>query len=134
VVGVHVGDDDAAHRPAFERPGQGLLPGRDQRRRGDAGVHHRPAVAVPQRPDVDVVEKERQAQAHAEDPRRDPAGLAGLKLRLVGEGIGQVRAEFLCRFRRERTVHRARLHSKPSMRPNGARVKAVRCVELDEKA
>ena len=88
VVGVHVGDKDAAQGALVMSVCKQLAPGRQCGVGADAGVHHRPATFFLNAPDVDVVEDERQRHSHPDHARRDlnrPAH-AGRCLKRVDEG------------------------------------------------
>ena len=76
MVGVVVGDQQAGHRPASQRPV-------DQRRpqRGGPGGHHagidqHPARRIFQRIDIHMVQRHRQRQAHPQDAGGDFHGFA----------------------------------------------------------
>ena len=65
-----------------------ILPALAARLVGEPGIDQRPAV-VGEQPEVDVVERERQREADAEQPRRQLAGLAvdGKPDWLVGQRV-----------------------------------------------
>jgi len=62
-----VGDDHPAHRFAFQRAGQQALPQRHRAFGVKTGINQRPAIAVVQRKDIDMIKRHRQRQAQPED-------------------------------------------------------------------
>jgi hypothetical protein len=88
VVGVHVRDDDAQDRQAFELGGEHLLPLRLGLVAADAAVDHRPAGAavqlVAQQPQVDVVQREGQAMRIQRTP-----GATSIVAPERGQGVAQ---------------------------------------------
>src|SRR3569832_1146605 len=90
VIGMHVGDDHALDRPAALRARELLLPGVRGLLVADAAVDHRPAVAVFQQPQIDVVQLHRQPHADPVDAGHDFDGLAELGARF--ERIVQIAA------------------------------------------
>ena len=63
MVGVVVRHDQARQPGAGERPGEHRLPDRAARLVADPAIEHRPALAIGDQVDVDVIEPERQRQA-----------------------------------------------------------------------
>jgi len=98
VVRVHVGDDHTQDGQAVEFLIKHVFPLRTRFIAGDAAVHHRPALdavqRVAQQPEVDVVERKRQAHAQPLHARRHHQGAAGLgqriALRVVQAGFERV--------------------------------------------
>ena len=90
MIGMHMGDDDALDRAALHRTGEELFPGLRRFLVLDAAVDDRPAVAVFQQPQIDVIELHRQAHAHPVDARRHDDALAGFGPRF--EGIVEIAA------------------------------------------
>jgi hypothetical protein len=74
---MKVGDNDFGDRLAAEKR-QNLTPQILGGAGGDAGVHDRPTFAV--RPDVDVIQLERQGQTNPMDARGDLDGLSWFRL------------------------------------------------------
>jgi len=68
---MEVRDDDARDRPPRERPAQRGVPERARLLEPHPGVDDRPAVAVLEHPEIDVVELERQRHAQPGDARGD---------------------------------------------------------------
>jgi hypothetical protein len=95
--------DHPPHRPAAERPREQPLPDRPPAPRIEAGVDERPAVAVVERVDVDMVEPHRQRQPHPEHAVGDRDRLA--LARRLGEGEDRRR---LARLRVARQAQDAR--------------------------
>ncbi len=60
-------DDDPAHGPARQGAGEQVAPDRAGAPGIEPGVDHRPAVAVIERVEIDMVERHRQRQAQPED-------------------------------------------------------------------
>ena len=98
-----MGDDDAQYRQTLQHVGLNLLPGLARGRVVDAAVHHGPAIAlegrvlrvgllVTQQPQVDVVQRKRQAHAQPEHAWRHLGGLAGgrqmITQRVIQRGAG----------------------------------------------
>ena len=79
VVGMEMGADHADDRRVADHPGQHLVP--DLLRPVDvvAGIDDRPAVAVDQQPQIDVIERERQRHPHPVDAGHDLEGFAVLE-------------------------------------------------------
>ena len=89
VVGMKMGRQDPRYRPAGHEACQ-ILPTLARPLVGEAGIDQRPAGAFCEQPEVDVVEREGQREAHPEQPGRQLAGLAigGERDPLVGQGVG----------------------------------------------
>jgi len=77
MVGVMMGGDHASDGFALQGAGEDILPQRHAALRVDAGIDQRPAVALVQRVDIDVIEHHGQRQLQPEHPRRDLGGLGG---------------------------------------------------------
>ncbi len=94
---MHVGHDDAQNRQAFKLAGKNLLPLGFCFVPADAAVHHGPAVLpvdlVPQQPQVDVVQRKRQAHAYPSDAGCHLQRAAGGRQN-VAQGVEKLR--FLC--------------------------------------
>ena len=71
MVRVEVGHDRAVDRLAATELPDDPLPVPLHLRAGDAGIQHRPTVAVPEKPQIDVVEGEGERHPHPEDPVLD---------------------------------------------------------------
>ena len=82
VIGVMVGHHHAAHGFAGERPGKQPVPERAAAFRRNAAVDHRPAVAIIERINVDMVQRHGQRQAHPEHTQRH------LRRRALGGWLG----------------------------------------------
>jgi hypothetical protein len=77
VIGVVMGDENPPHRSTGKRTRQRRLPRRAAAPRVQPGIDEGPAVLVPQRVDIDVIQRHRQRQAQPEDAGRDLDRLAG---------------------------------------------------------
>ncbi len=64
VVGVHVGDEHPGHPLAVQRLGEDVAPGGGRGGVLHAGVDNGPAIAILERPDVDVGQRTAQRHAH----------------------------------------------------------------------
>ena len=89
MVGVVVRDDQPREPGAGERPGEHGLPGRAARLVADPAIEHRPALAIGDQIDVDVIEPERQRQAQPQHAvcdlhRRAEGGRLGVREDQVG--------------------------------------------------
>ena len=84
VIGMVVRDDDVLHRLAGERAREMHLPQVPRRLHAEARVDERPAVAVLEKPQVDVVERERQRHAQPVHARGDLDRLRGRGRRRLG--------------------------------------------------
>ncbi len=77
MVGMRMGHDQPGdfhmRQRAFEQRG----PGRNRFLVAEAGIHHRPAVAVGEQIDVHMVEAERQLQPHPQYPGHHLDDLSG---------------------------------------------------------
>ena len=107
---MHVGADQTGDRPAFERAGQGGLPGLDRVGQAEARVDDDPAFAVPDRPDVHMVQRHGQGKTQPQDALSHLNRLA-LSRDIEGQVVGPagVAAGSLCNVL---TVGQARLHGK----------------------
>ena len=86
VVGVIMGDQDTRERPPAQRTRKQRIPGRARRLVVEAGVEHRPAGAVLDQVDIDVIEPERQREPHPQDAGRDLDRRPGRGRRQMREG------------------------------------------------
>jgi hypothetical protein len=89
---MEVGHDQAGQAPAGQGPVDQRAPDGAGRLVVDAGVEDRPALAILEQIDVDVVQPKRQGNARPQDARRDFRDLAGRRRLRRGEGQGT----FLC--------------------------------------
>ena len=90
VIGVVMGDDHARDRLAAKRPCHQPAPNFLGPARGKARVDHRPAIALVQGIDVDVIQLHRQRQAEPKHPRRhlDRLPLGGRHLPRIAQPLG----------------------------------------------
>ena len=87
-----MGDDQAGDLLALERAVEQRRPGRDRLVVADAGIDHRPAVAIGEQVDVHMVEAERQIQPDPQHARHDLDDLvvAGMGFPGIAQGLGRV--------------------------------------------
>ena len=88
-----MGHDQACDRNVGKRAVEQSRPGGDRLLVAEAGIHHRPAVAVGEQIDVDVVEAERKLEPDPQYPRHDLDRLirAGMMVPWVAQGLGRGR-------------------------------------------
>jgi hypothetical protein len=89
MVGVKVGDDQARHRAV--EPVEDRRPAFAHRFVGEPGIDYGPSGAVPEQPEVDVIELERQRHAQPEDAGRHFGQFAGGRRMGVGKMQGHGR-------------------------------------------
>ena len=69
MVGVIMRDDNPSDRFARQGPGQHRLPDRPRCAPVKTGIDHRPAIAIVESIDIDMIQRRRQRQAQPEDAR-----------------------------------------------------------------
>lgn len=87
MVRVVMRDHDTAHGFAGQRACQQRLPYRAAPAAGESRIHHRPAIAIVQRVDIDMVQSHRQRQSHPEHACRhlDRLALGGRHLERMAD-------------------------------------------------
>jgi hypothetical protein len=81
--------DDARDRLAREQALPQLTPALERWLIGQAGIDHGPPAVFLGQPDVDMVEGERQGEAHPIQPRHDPTWLALAQRRVFVRDISR---------------------------------------------